>query len=159
MKQIFILVYLTTSLSFFSQTGKIPLQEYSFSEIEKLQRIKPRPVLVFLYTDWCKICFAMKQTTFQNKQIIKDLNTKYYLVFLNGEEKKDITFLGTTFSYKPTGSSGIHELAKQLTLSKKNTSYPTSIILNTKNEIDVLLEGYLNSSNMHSVLNSYLKRN
>lgn len=70
------------------------LNIFTFEEAEKLLQQKSKPILVFLYTDWCKICHGMKKTTFKNKKVIQLLNEKFYFIMLNGEEKRDITFFG-----------------------------------------------------------------
>jgi len=148
---------LMVSISNYAQKTKVHLNSYNFQEIEQLQKKAPKPVVIFLYTDWCKICFGMKKNTFQNPEVIQKLNEDYYLILFNGEEKENITFLGKTFSYQPSGNSGMHELAKQLTISEKRTSYPTTIILNNNYEIDLLMDGYLNAKKLTSILNKYLK--
>jgi thioredoxin-related protein len=137
--------------------GKQVLNIFTFEEVEKLHQQKPKPILVFLYTDWCKICFGMKKTTFQNKEVIQLLNDAFYLIYLNGEEKNDILFLGNTYTYKPTGTTtGIHELANELGIIKNRIAYPTTIILNTAFEIDVQLIGFYNSKKMTRMLTKYL---
>jgi thioredoxin-related protein len=129
---------------------------FTFEEVEQLLQQKPKPVLVFIYTDWCKICHGMKKTTFKNKDVIQLLNENFYLMMLNGEEKRDITFFGKTFNYKPSGANtGIHELAQELATIKKSICYPTTIILSTKLEIDLQLIGFLNSKKMTNTLLKY----
>jgi thioredoxin-related protein len=141
-----------------AQTEKSELKIHSFSEIEKLQEGNPKPIIVFIYTDWCKICFGMKKNTFQNDDVINVLNDKFYFVKLNGEEKKDIPFLGKTFVYKPSGNkTGIHELAAELASINSKISYPTTVILNKKFEIDLQIDNYINSIKMKKLLNVYLK--
>jgi thioredoxin-related protein len=99
----------------------------------------------------------MKKTTFKNKQIIKTLNNEFYVVYFNGEEKKDITFLGKQFVYKPSGSkTGTHELAKELALINNKIKYPTTTFLNSKLEIDLQINSYINSKNMNSILDNIL---
>jgi thioredoxin-related protein len=137
--------------------GKEVLNIFTFEEVEKLHQQIPKPILVFLYSDWCKICFGMKKTTFKNQEVIKLLNNNFYFVNLNGEEKKDITFLGKVFTYKPTGANtGMHELATQLGTVKKIIAYPTTIILNTAVEIDAQLVGYYNSKKLARLIPKYL---
>ncbi|MFT5257053.1 MAG: thioredoxin-related protein [Arenicella sp.] len=137
--------------------GKEVLTIFTFEEVEKLQQQKPKPILVFLYTDWCKICFGMKKTTFKNRKVIQLLNEKFYFIKLNAEEKQDITFLGKMFTYKPTGTtSGMHELAAELGTIKKTIIYPTTIILNTVFEIDAQLTGLYNASKMIDILTTYI---
>jgi len=133
------------------------LNIFTFEEVEKLHPLNPKPLLVFIYTDWCKICHGMKRTTFKNKKVQQLLNKEFYFVMLNGEEKKDITFFGKTFIYKPTGTNtGIHELANKLATKEKGIAYPTTIILNTAFEIDAQLIGFYNTKKMTQIITQYL---
>jgi thioredoxin-related protein len=137
--------------------GKEDLNIFTFEEVEKLQQQKPKPILVFLYTDWCKICFGMKKTTFKNRKVIQLLNEKFYFIKLNAEEKQHITFLGKMFTYKPTGTtSGLHELAAELGTIKKTIIYPTTILLNTVFEIDAQFTGLYNASKIIGILTTYI---
>ena len=137
--------------------GKEVLNIFTFEEVEELHQQIPKPILVFLYTDWCKICFGMKKTTFKNQEVIKLLNNNFYFVKLNAEEKQDITFLGKIFTYKPTGiNTGMHELAVELGTIKKTIIYPTTIILNTVFEIDAQLTGLYNARKMIGILTAYI---
>lgn len=129
-----------------------------FPEVEKLQQQNPKPIVIFIYTNWCKICYGMKKKTFKNKEIISVLNDHFYFVNLNAEDKNNITFLGKTFVYKPSGTaSGMHELAKELVSINGQISYPTTTILNSNFEIEAQVNGYINSNKMSPVLKKYLK--
>lgn len=137
---------------------KMALKTFTFEEVERLHQQKPKPMVVFIYTDWCKICFGMKKNTFQNKEVIQLLNDKFYFIQLNGEEKKDINFLGKKLVYKPSGNkTGTHELAKELALIKDRISYPTTTILSDTFLIDVQIDYYMNSKKFCKLLESYLK--
>ena len=137
--------------------GKEVLNIFTFEEVEEIHQQIPKPILVFLYTDWCKICFGMKKTTFKNRKVIQFLNEKFYFIKLNAEEKQDITFLGKIFTYKPTGiNTGMHELAVELGTIKKTIIYPTTIILNTVFEIDAQLTGLYNARKMIGILTAYI---
>lgn len=158
-KKIFIIVFFLGSLASFSQKKKAKLNTYTFSEVEKLQLQKPKPIVVFLYTDWCKFCFGMEQTTFKNDTIIQLLNKNFYFIKLNGEEKKKITFLGKTFVYKPTGTNtGVHELAAELASSNNKISYPTTTLLSINYTIDVQLNSYIKSNLMEQILSEYINK-
>lgn len=140
-------------LSIFAQ-----LQSYSFTEIDNLQKTDKKNIVVFIHTDWCKYCQAMKNTTFKDEKVIKLLNENFWFTDLNAEEKQDINFNGHTFKYKPTGNkTGIHELAEQLASINRNVSYPTLCILNTNYEITFQYGGFLSSTNLLKVLNEALK--
>ena len=153
MKQIFLLLIFFGSFAVFSQKKEAKLNVYTFSEVEKIHQQKSKPVVIFITTDWCKICFGMKQKTIKNDEIIQLLNKKFYFIKLNGEEKKDITFLGKTFVYKPTGTNtGVHELANELASTKGKIVYPTTVILNSSFEINTQLIGYYKSKKMMKIL-------
>ena len=146
--------------SMFSQSVKSELSIFTFTEVEKLKQQNPKPIVIFIYTDWCKFCSGMKNITFKNEKVIRLLNDHFYFIKLNGEEKKDISFLGKTFTYMPKGTStGIHELAFELASIKGRITYPTTTILNSKLEIDTQLNGYINSRKMNTILLEMIKRN
>ena len=154
MKNIFLILLLGPLFNFAQETNK--LNVYSFEEIEKLQQQNPKPLLVFVYTDWCKICFGMKNTTFQNEQIIEILNSDFYVVFLNAETKKEITFFGKSFK---NTTNGIHDLAITLASKNKQIEYPTTVIVNKDLSIELQFQGFLKSTKLKSVLESFLIKN
>lgn len=117
-------------------SGFAQLNLVSFEQIDSLQNIEKRKVIVFIHTDWCQFCHAMKNTTFKNESIIKELNSTFYFIDFNAEEKRTILFNKATFKFKSTGNtSGIHELAIPLGTINKQLNYPVLCILNSENEI------------------------
>lgn len=112
------------------------LKTVTFEELAELQKKENRPVMVYIHTDWCKYCHAMKQHMLKNGDMLNLLNQKYYTVFLNAESKKDINFNGKVFKYKPSGiATGIHQLAEELGRINGENPYPVLCFLNNKNEI------------------------
>lgn len=149
MKKIIFVVLLFYCITVQSQSDKEILKIFSFEEVEILQKQNPKPILVYIYTDWCKFCFGMNKNTFSDRRVIKNLNDKFYFIKLNAENKKDITFLNKTFTYKPSGiNTGIHELASELASIKNNVSYPTITKLNQNFEIEFQKVGFINSKNL-----------
>jgi len=160
MKKLFLYILLIGYFTTNAQTKKTVLKVYTFAEVERLHQQKPKPIVVFLYTDWCKICFGMKKNTFKNDEVIHLLNDKFYFVKLNAEQKEAIIFLGKTFVYKPSGNkTGINELAKELATINGKISYPTTTILNSNLEIDLQIGNYINSKDMHLLLMKFLTLN
>ncbi|MFY0632040.1 MAG: thioredoxin family protein [Flavobacteriaceae bacterium] len=151
MHRILALLFFLISTISWSQE-KTELKVHSFPEVERLHKQTPKPIVVFVHTDWCKYCHAMQKTTFINEKVIALLNESFYFVKLNGEEKKNITFLGKTFVYKPHGNSGTHELAIELATKRKRVAYPTTVILDKEFAISVQLVGLINKRRMTSVL-------
>lgn len=118
-----------------------------FEQIDSLQKIEKRNVVVFIHTDWCKYCQTMQNTTFKNDSIVHKLNNQFYFIDLNAEQKRDIVFNGHTFKYKPTGANtGIHELAEQLATVDNKVAYPTLCFLNPTNEIIFHFNQFINLS-------------
>lgn len=120
------------------------IKQMKFEQLDSLQKAEERPVLVFLHTSWCKYCSTMKNTTFENSEVIQLLNQSFYFVSLDIEDKKDIFFRRHAFKYKPTGSNtGVHELAVQLGTINGALAYPGICFLNRDYEIVHQQGGYL----------------
>ncbi len=119
-----------------------------FEEIKILQEEAPKPLVVLIMTSWCKYCHAMKNTMTRDPKVAPVLNEKFYTVFLDAEDKKDIFFAGRTFKHK----AGMHELARELGTIKGKISYPTTTVLNIKNEIIYQHDGFLSPRTMLNIL-------
>lgn len=152
LRRLFITILFCLGVTFsHAQTKSI-----SFSELEDLQAREPRNVLVFIHTDWCLYCQAMQQTIFKNKEVLNLLNSKFYTLFLNAEEKKEIFFHNTSFKFKPTGNgTGVNELAEALATVDGQVSYPTICLLNSQNEIIYQQTGYLTTAELKIILKNF----
>jgi thioredoxin-related protein len=120
-------------------SGFAQLKTYSFEEIDSLQNRQHRKTIVFIHTDWCKYCQAMKNSTFKNKEVLKNLNENFYFITLNAEEKQAITFNAKKFE----NNTGIHKLAYELASVNNQTRYPAICVLNAQNEIVFQQSNYL----------------
>ncbi|QIH39045.1 thioredoxin family protein [Flavobacterium sp. Sr18] len=133
--------------------GFAQLHSVSFEEIDSLQSIEKRKTIIFIQTDWCQFCHAMKNTTFKNEEIIQELNTAFYFVNFNAEEKRTVVFNKTTFQFKPTGNtSGTHELAIALGTVNRQLNFPVLCVLNSENETIFQYSGYLNPKELKLIL-------
>ena len=139
-------------ISLQAQIAFAQLKTYQFEQIDSLQKVEERNIVVFIHTDWCKYCQAMKNTSFKNDSIVKLLNTKFYFIDLNAEEQRNINFQKQTFKYKPTGrNTGIHELAEELATIDGKISFPTICVLNPDNEIVLQYDQFLNSKDLQII--------
>lgn len=93
-------------------------------EAAQLVEKNPKPILIDVYTDWCKWCRVMEETTYQDPKMIQYVNANFYTVKLDAEQKKAIQFLGKEYKYVPTGRSGIHEVV--VALLGNRPSYPST---------------------------------
>lgn len=136
----------------FTQTIWAQLNTYTFQEVAA--KTHKKNIVVFLNTNWCKYCKVMEHTTFKNKKVIEQLNKYFYFIPFNAETKTAVNYLNNTFTYKKTGkNTGVHELAQALGTYKGKLSYPTTVILNTKNEIIFQHPYVLNHKSLIKVLN------
>lgn len=136
-------------------TGQNPPKGVSFKELDSLQLTEKRPVVIVVYTSWCKYCELMKQTTLSDDSVSLYLNQQYYTLFLDAENKKQIAFNHKTYSFKPTGlNSGIHELAVALA-GKEKVIYPTVYILNNRLDRIAAFQGYLTARELRKHLREF----
>lgn len=125
------------------------LNTVDFNQLENLQSIEQKKVVVFLHTDWCKFCLKMKNTSLNNDSVISSLNKNFYFVELDGESTEDIHYGGHTFKFKPNGlNTGTHELAEQLGTINSKLNYPTISVINPKNEIVFQHGGFMSTEEL-----------
>jgi thioredoxin-related protein len=74
-----------------------------FEDIDSLQREKARPLVIYIYTDWCKYCNMMSKGTLNKGRVEQTLNENFMFVKLNAESEEDITLKGKTFSFRSNG--------------------------------------------------------
>lgn len=94
-------------------------------------RVRPRPVLVKVYTTWCRYCQLQDLTTFRNKNVVAQLGAGYYAVALDAESRQPVRLGGHTFGFAATGpGTGVHELAVALARDERGQLiYPTTVLL------------------------------
>ena len=132
-------------------SAKAQLHAVSFSQLDSLQKLEGRKVIVFLGAEWCNWCGAMKHTTFKNPEVVRMMNSRYYFVPLDTEEKSTIVFRGRKFVFKGTGrNTGRHELAEVLGTG----TVPAICVLNEANDIIYQYSGYLSAKDFSKLLHT-----
>ncbi len=102
----------------------------SFAQLEETMRVKPKKILVQVYTDWCSYCKLVERKTFNNPEVVQYLNEHFYVVGLNAEGEQTIRFAGQLFGFNATGNgTGIHSLALALAGQKGQVAYPSMVVL------------------------------
>ena len=87
---------------------------------------EPRKLFFDVYTSWCGWCKKMDQSTFKNSAIVEKLNTEYYAVKFDAEQKTEIEFGGKTYKFVDNGRRGYNELAQFLLGGQ--LSYPSFVL-------------------------------
>lgn len=125
----------------------------TFSSVEREMKVTPKPLILFIHTDWCVYCKNMENTTFKNEDVIQNLNQNFYFVSFNAESRESVSFLDHTFHFQPNGNkTGIHQLAKELATINGQISYPTLTILNSKYEIIFQKKSFISSKELLKIL-------
>jgi thioredoxin-related protein len=143
---------LTVSISLFSldSFSQEKIRWYTIEQAEKLASQNPKKIFIDVYTDWCGWCKKMDATTYEDPRIIKLLNSDFYAVRLDGEDKGEIVFKDKSYKYVPYGRSGYNELAAILMNGK--LSYPTTVYLDEKLNMIQPIPGYQTVENLEPIL-------
>jgi len=121
-------------------SGEPKVNWLSFEQAVAFQNSEKRKVIIDIYTDWCGWCKRMDATTFSDPAVAKMLESNFYPVKFNAEQREPVTFNNYTFKFIPRGAKGYHELAA--TLLNDKLSYPSVVFLNENFEIIQVLSGY-----------------
>ncbi|MAO45979.1 MAG: hypothetical protein CL823_02405 [Crocinitomicaceae bacterium] len=100
----------------------------------------------------------MQQTTLVYSTIVNTLNSDFYYISFDIDSPDDVNYKGRTFSYKPTGpTTGIHELALELSSYSGVLEPPFLLVFNSQNDVVFHHSGLLRNEELIEVL-SRLKR-
>ncbi|MCX6286060.1 MAG: DUF255 domain-containing protein [Bacteroidetes bacterium] len=155
----FILILAIISLPgiIFSQenTGKKGIvQWYSFADAYKLNKKKPKKMIVDVYTDWCGWCKKMDKETFQDPETAKYMQKHFYCVKLDAETKDTIVIDSVKFVNKNLKArGGNNQLAVELLRGKM--TYPSYVFINEKNQVLTVVPGYMNVADFAPVLHYF----
>ena len=98
----------------------------------------------------------MDKTTFQNPDIVKFINEKFYAVKLDSERKTDITTPEKVYKYvKGVGKErGYHEMAAALTMGRLIT-LPSTVFLDETFRVLQPIPGYKNPETFEMIMTFY----
>jgi thioredoxin-related protein len=142
------ILYITICSSFKIISVENTLTWISFEQAVELQKKEPRKILIDVYTDWCGWCKKMDKYTYTDQSVINNLNTKYYLVKFNAEQKEDIQFKDKVFKFKAEYKA--HELA--VSLLNGQMSYPSTVFLDEDMNMLTTVPGYLTPKEINPIL-------
>ena len=111
-----------------------------FEDLADSLRVHPKPVMVFVYADWCKYCALQEHNTFGDVSLSLLIKEKYYAVRLNAEEKADIVFFNRR--YRARSHDG-HELVELLAASNGQVVLPTTVLLSGKFQVEGRFSGFV----------------
>ena len=130
------------------------VKTYSFEEAYRLNKKKPRRMVVDVYTEWCGWCKKMDAEAFRDLAIVKYLNSHFYYVRLDAERKDTVVLDGNKLvNPNPTKARSTHQLANELLRGRM--SYPSFVFLNEKGQYIVSIPGYHKSREFEAILHFF----
>lgn len=114
---------------------------YSIEEAFELTKKTPKKIMIDVYTDWCGWCKVMDRETFNNITVAEYINSNFYAVKFNAEQKTDVLLNGKNYKFIDSGNRGYNELAYELLNGQ--LGYPSIVFLDEKTNMIQPLQGYI----------------
>tara|TARA_B100001769_G_C21975109_1_gene524464 strand:+ start:324 stop:758 length:435 start_codon:yes stop_codon:yes gene_type:complete len=140
MKKLVLALLLAVSLNCVAQD----INWVSFDSLPSLAKKEPKPVMVFIHTDWCKYCLMQEKITFKDSLIVSELNENYYCLKLNAESNEQIYFLNRMY----TKNGNNHSLSWVLGAQNNELTFPTTVLLSPQFQITNRWVGYLSKEQL-----------
>ncbi|MGB1241982.1 MAG: thioredoxin family protein [Chitinophagales bacterium] len=125
----------------------------SWQEAMELQKLKPKKIIVDLYTEWCVWCERMEKATFMHPQIAQYINENFYPVKFDAETRETINFRGRDFNYHPQVKRGYNMFS--LYLTRGQLSYPSVVFLDEKTGNPQPIKGFQNPIAMDKLIHFF----
>lgn len=114
----------------------------------------PRPIMIDVYTTWCGPCKMMSTQTFNNPEIAKYINEKFYAVKFDAESKDSVKFDKYIFvSTDAKNPKAPHQFAASIL--DNQLAYPSIVFLNNQIQRFDVLKGFMPPKNFEPILNYY----
>lgn len=126
----------------------------SFDEAYKKCKVKPRPIMIDVYTTWCGPCKMMSAQTFNNPAIAKYINDNFYAVKFDAETKDSVKFDKYVFvSSDPSNPKAVHQFAASVL--DNQLAYPSIVFLNNQIQRIDILKGFMPPAQFDPVIHYY----
>ncbi len=125
----------------------------SWQEAMELQKVKPKKIMVDLYTEWCIWCERMEKATFMHPQIAQYVNENFYPVKFDAESRETIDFKGRKFNYQAQVERGYNMFS--LYLTRGQLSYPSVVFLDEQASNPQPIKGFQNPVVMDKLLHFF----
>lgn len=126
----------------------------SFDEAYKKCKLKPRPILIDVYTTWCGPCKMMSAQTFNHPAIAKYINDNFYAVKFDAESKDSVKFDKFVFvSSDNNNPKATHQFAASVL--DNQLAYPSIVFLNNQIQRIDILKGFMAPAQFEPIVHYY----
>lgn len=116
---------------------KVPVKMVAFSELEKLQKKKPKKVLVNISASFCNTGRVMRKTTFCDTTIADYIAKNYYLVDFDAESNDTLMYKNQKHFKQLINNYPLHSLS--LALTNNRLTLPSLVVMDEQlNPIETL---------------------
>jgi thioredoxin-related protein len=129
------------------------VQWQNWETAAELQAATRRPILLFIYTDWCALCKRTTAESWQNPALADFVNEHFIPVLFNAESTAPVTYQGHTYNYVRKNGLGYHELAAHLLEGR--LCFPNITFLGPGQEFLQSFTGYQSPAQMERLLTYY----
>lgn len=130
--------------------AKLPVKMYSIAEVEKLQKKKPKKVLVNITANFCNTCKVMEKTTFVDSSIAGYINKNFYVVNFNAETNDTIIFKGEKYYKGSINGYPLNTFSAKITDNR--FSFPALSMLDEDMKVIDVLNFYQSPEHLKPIL-------
>ncbi len=112
-------------------------------------KTEKRKIVLDVYTEWCKWCKQMENTTFQQPELALFINKNFYPVKLDAEQKDELEYRDKVYKFVRNGNMGYHELAAELLRGR--LSFPALIFLDEDLNVIQSFVGYKTPAQLEQI--------
>lgn len=126
---------------------------YTLKEIEKLQKKKPKKILVNIYATFCNSCKVQNATTLKDTAIANYINKNFYMINFDAESNDTIIFKGEKCFKTLANGYPLNTFAFKV--SNNRLQFPTIAVLDDKENTLDALNSFLSPQALLPILKFY----